>query len=260
MRAAFAPLAAVAIVVALGATARAQSVGVVVTGEEMLQSPLRAQLELWLRAHGHEPVASPLEPNELNSLVDCFVMEDMSCAQKIVEHAKADAVLYVRVEAVSTAKSRDVTLDMHYFVKDSPVVKQHSTCEGCTDEAMHNAAEAAVAQLVPAEAPRTKVVPSPDVVVVHQTVHRSRTVPALVTGIGVASLIAGGVFYLTSEKDDGTQLYYRDTKPLGIGLGVGGAVLIGAGVILFLREPPRNAGPNVAVTPQGGFIGWTGAF
>ena len=50
----------------------------------------------------------------------------------------------------------------------------------------------------------------------------SRVMPGLAFGLGSAALVAGAVLYFTSEKDDGTQLYYRDTRLLGAGVAVGG--------------------------------------
>jgi hypothetical protein len=250
--------------IAILATARiadAGSVGVVVTGEEIMQTPLRAQLESWLRDHGHEPIASPLEPNAINQLVDCFVIEDKACAQKIVEqHAKADAILYARVEVVSNGTSRDVNLTMHWFRKGEPPKEERRVCQGCSDEAMRLTADSIITALVPAEAKKLPAA-QPVKVILIAPPRASRTVPAIAVGVGVAALIAGGVLYATSEKDDGSQPTFRDTRPLGIGLGIGGAVAIGAGVIMILREgTPSDTGPAVAVTSHGGFVGWTSRF
>jgi hypothetical protein len=246
----------------LARSADARSVGVVVTGEEIMQSPLRAQLELWLRGHGHEPVASPFEPNAINQLVDCFVIEDKACAQKVVEqHAKADAILYARIEVVSNGTSRDVIMTMHWFLKGKDPTAERKVCSGCSDDAMRQAADEMITALVPVEAVKI-VAPPPPVRIVVVAPRASRMGPAIAVGTGVAALIAGGVLYATSETDDGSKPTYRDTKPLGIGLAIGGAVAIGIGVVLMLREGPARepSGPAVAITPHGGFIGWTSRF
>jgi len=232
-----------------------------VTGEEIMQTPLRAQIESWLRAHAHEAVASPFEPNAINLLVDCFVIEDKACARNIVEQsAKADAILYARVETVSNGTSRDVILTMHWFVKGQDSVEERRVCQGCTDQAMRTTAESILTSLVPAETAKPSVAPATKLVIVAPP-RASRTVPAITVGVGVAALIAGGVLYATSATDDGTQPKYRDTRPPGIGLAIGGAIAIGVGVIMMLREgPPRETGPAVAITPHGGYIGWTSRF
>jgi hypothetical protein len=65
---------------------------------------------------------------------------------------------------------------------------------------------------------------------------RSRTLPGLALGIGGAAIAAGAILYFTSEVDDGSKPRYRDTKPLGIGVAAGGAVLVGIGVIGWTRD------------------------
>src|SRR5690242_12538281 len=97
-------LPALAIVLA-AATAQADdrtksdgaAAGVVVTGEATLQPQLVAQLEGWLREHGHPLVSSALEPDAINTLIDCFVIEDQSCARSLVEkRSKAATIVFAR--------------------------------------------------------------------------------------------------------------------------------------------------------------------
>ena len=66
--------------------------------------------------------------------------------------------------------------------------------------------------------------------------HRSKVVPGIALGIGGAAIAAGVILYLTSEVDDGSKPRYRDTKPLGIGVAAGGAVLVGIGFIGWTHE------------------------
>ena len=66
--------------------------------------------------------------------------------------------------------------------------------------------------------------------------HRSKVVPGIALGIGGAAIAAGAILYLTSEVDDGSKPRYRDTKPLGIGVAAGGAVLVGIGFIGWTHE------------------------
>lgn len=65
---------------------------------------------------------------------------------------------------------------------------------------------------------------------------QSRVLPGLALGIGGAAIAAGAILYLTSEVDDGSKPRYRDTKPLGIGVAAGGAVLVGIGFIGWTHE------------------------
>jgi hypothetical protein len=68
-----------------------------------------------------------------------------------------------------------------------------------------------------------------------QTRSQRRVVPWLAIGIGAAALIGGGLLYMTSETDDGTQPTYRDTRPAGIGVAIGGLALAGTGVLWVSR-------------------------
>jgi hypothetical protein len=107
------------------------------------------------------------------------------------------------------------------------------------------------------ETPPTVVVVKQPVVVPEE--HRSRAVPAVMIGIGVAGMVTGGVLYATSEKPTGKAYTYRDTKLAGIGVGAGGAVVALVGTILFLRGGSSSA-PTVGVTSSGASIGWAGRF
>lgn len=93
---------------------------------------------------------------------------------------------------------------------------------------------------------------------------KSPLLGGLVMGLGGAALAAGIALYVTSEEDTGEKLYYRDTKPLGIGLTAGGAVVAGLGVWLWLRarggDEEATSAPVVSVTRTGGMLGWARAF
>lgn len=65
---------------------------------------------------------------------------------------------------------------------------------------------------------------------------RSKVMPGIALGIGGAAIVAGAILYFTSEVDDGSKPRYRDTKPLGIGVAAGGAVLVGIGFIGWTHE------------------------
>ena len=87
-----------------------------------------------------------------------------------------------------------------------------------------------------------------------------RAAAKIALGLGAAGLVAGGVLYLTSQKDDGTRLYYRDTRPLGLGVAAGGAAIAAVGLILWLRGGPADSTPVASLSSKEGFIGWARAF
>src|SRR5258706_16006015 len=105
-----------ALLLALGSSARADGdVGVIVTGDGWLQPQIAAQIEGWLSQHGHTLVPSPLPPDWINALIDCFALEDQNqgCARTIFEErAKSTNLVYARLDTKSNASNgtRDVTL------------------------------------------------------------------------------------------------------------------------------------------------------
>lgn len=138
-----------AIVLCTAAAAHAGGdIGVIVTGEGSMQPQLAAQIEGWLSAHGHTLVASPLPPEAITALVDCFVLEDQRCARGVVEkRAKTKTVVYARVEAKQTGAGRDVTLTAYWFDKGHEAVAERRTCEKCTDQTLRVTADEVMRKL-----------------------------------------------------------------------------------------------------------------
>lgn len=125
-------------------------VGVVVTGDPKMQPQLLAMVEGWLRSHGHQLVASPLPPEATNKLIDCFVIEDTSCARKVVEsQAKTATVVFARVELADSAQTgmRDVTITAYWFERGSDPVAEKRSCDKCTETALHETADALMSAL-----------------------------------------------------------------------------------------------------------------
>jgi hypothetical protein len=123
---------------------------VVVTGDPTMQPQLLAMVEGWLRAHGHQLVASPLPPEATNKLIDCFVIEDTSCARKVVEtQAKTATVVFARVEVADNAQTsmRDVTITAYWFERGSDPVAEKRSCDKCTDTALHETGDALMSAL-----------------------------------------------------------------------------------------------------------------
>lgn len=140
------------------------SVGVVVTGEATMQPQLVAQLETWLRTHGHELVSSPLPPDAINALIDCFVIEDQACARRVVEkHAKSRSVVFAQVTVASgaTALDRTITLTAYWLDKGQDAVAERRFCERCTDVTMRATADELMAALAGAGSTRVKLTSTP---------------------------------------------------------------------------------------------------
>ncbi|MFN0250744.1 MAG: PEGA domain-containing protein [Kofleriaceae bacterium] len=120
-------------------SARADGVGVVVTGDAAIQPQLAAQIEEWLRQRGHTLIAAPLRPDGLGQLIDCLVIEDLKCARRIVEtEGQAPRVVFAKAELVATGTVRDITLTAYWFSKGSDPMAARRTCSACTETTIHS--------------------------------------------------------------------------------------------------------------------------
>jgi hypothetical protein len=123
--------------------------GVVVTGEATLQPQLANQLEGWLREHGHSLVSSPLPPDAINTMIDCFVLEDEKCARGVFEkRAKSSSIVYARVDVTAaTDGERDITVTGYWFEKGHDAIADRRLCEKCSDQNLHGITEELMAAL-----------------------------------------------------------------------------------------------------------------
>jgi hypothetical protein len=144
-------LLAVAMISLAAAPARAQAyVGVVVTGEATMQPQLVAQLETWLRSHGHELVSAPLPPDAINALIDCIVIEDLGCAHNVVQkRSKSKTVVLAQVSMTTGAvpSDRSVTLTTYWIDKVKDPISERRPCERCTDAEVRNLADEMLATI-----------------------------------------------------------------------------------------------------------------
>ena len=119
--------------VAWTASARAD-VGVVVIGDATVQPQLAAQVEDWLRQRGNVLVPSPLPSEAITALLDCFVIEDLACARKIVEQkSKSPQMVFAKVDlSDATTGMRDVTITAYWFDAAAAPVAMRRSCASCT--------------------------------------------------------------------------------------------------------------------------------
>jgi hypothetical protein len=68
------------------------------------------------------------------------------------------------------------------------------------------------------------------------------------------------LLYVKSPTDDGTQPYYYDTKPAGIGIGVGGLAAVAIGLVWLNYAKTSDSAPVASMSSHGGMIGWARAF
>lgn len=243
--------------------AHAETVGIVVTGEASLQPLVTAQLERWLHDRGHTIVPGSLAPEAINTLVDCFVLEDLACARDVVTaRSKSRSLVYARVEQSSNEDgTRDISITGHYFEKDRDARFERRVCKGCTDEKLGNAVDEVLHALVhePTAPVREKPVEAPGA---EETGTRRSLLPYGLVGAGALAFAGGIVMIAIDEDPDPVGMQrptYRDTAMAGTVLAGVGAAALGVGLYLWFTDTPSSQ-PVAAVSPDGAVVGWAGRF
>jgi hypothetical protein len=276
---------------AISSPARAgnNDVGVVVVGEVTMQPQLAAQLESWLRQHGHQLVPAPLPPDAINTLLDCFVIEDEVCARKLVEkRSKTQSVVFAKVDVKSEASDKTVTLTAYWFDKGRDAIAERRYCERCTDVTLRSTADELMAALTignAKDAGKVKITSSPS----------GARVMIDGAAIGVTPLeyeLKSGTHKVTlsydSHRDDSRDIEVRrgETTPVDVMMTSiastnffplvmlgGGGVLLATGLVLIAmdedqpkpvgeqKEFYRNTGPlGVGLAISGLVVGGIGGY
>jgi hypothetical protein len=238
-----------------------ETVGVVVSGEATMQPQLVAQLETWLRMHGHALVSTPLPPEAINALIDCFVIEDLACARQVVEkRAKTGAIVFAQVNLDSgrSAQERNVTLTVHWLDKGKDARSEHRLCERCTDGAMRSTADILMTKLTGDNVARGRVTlrskPSgAKVSIGDKELGRTPVTSRLPAGAHTAVFALGdrpaqtrsvkveaGQVQTVSVTFPGPPMTFR--QKLGIAVIAGGVLLGAGGGVLFALDEDDN--PN----------------
>lgn len=243
-------------------TAHAERVGVVVTGEATVQPQLAGQLERWLHDRGRDVVPGPLEPEAINTLIDCFVLEDLGCARGVVDaRSKSKAVVFARAESTQNSDgTRDVAVTAYWFQKNRELLAERRLCAKCNDDRLHATVDELMLALVhepPLPLAGAQTVAAKPM----QEDNARRWLPLGLIAAGGTALLAGGIMIAIDEDVDpmGRQEpNIRDTAAGGVVLGLAGAAALGAGIYLWRRD--RQSSPVAAVSGDGGYVGWAGRF
>lgn len=136
------PFSILASIAATGSVAHADNgVGVLVTGDATVQPQLTAHIEGWLKQRGHVLAPGALPSDALTTLIDCFVIEDLGCARKVVEDkATAPNLVFAKAELTETSGSRDLTIVAYWFERDMEAIAIRRSCEACTDDKLRTTA------------------------------------------------------------------------------------------------------------------------
>lgn len=266
MRTAFVVLA-----LAIATPAHAEQVGVVVTGEATLQPQVASGLEIWLHARGRSIASAALEPSAINTLIDCFVLEDLGCARGLIDkRSKAPSIVYARIDANQADDgTREVAVTAYWFQKDHEPIGERRVCAKCNDEKLHETVDELMLALVhspplPAEQARTpepaSAPPPPEPI--SEGRPRTNLMPLGLMAAGGVALLTGGILIAIDQDPDpvGTQQpTYRDTATSGAVIGLAGAAAVATGVYLWMQDRKHGA-PVAAVTHDAAVVGWAGRF
>jgi hypothetical protein len=230
-------------------------VGVVATGDGARPREVGEHVEKWLSKRGFAVFHAPLSADALDTLVNCFTLEDLVCARGVVDaRSKADALVFVRVDTAG----KNVTFNLYWFAKDSAPVGERRVCEKCEGTSWHALTDTMLDRLVG------------DVTVERRgdgdrggrggASRPSRLGPSLLLGSGVALLAAGGIFAYYGSLDGPNQKYvYPNATPIAIGLGtVGLGATIGGAI--WLWQSGASSGPVASATRGSGYVGWVSRF
>jgi hypothetical protein len=252
------------------ATAHADKVGIVVTGEARLQPQLTSQLERWLHDRGHTVVPGALEPDAINTLVDCFVLEDLGCARGVVAaRASSRSLVYARVEQTPNDDgTRQVAVTGYWFQKDHEAVSERRVCEACNDDKMFATVDELMHALMhepppplPSDKPQAGTSTAPSSAATTEAGGSKMLAYGLV-GVGALALVGGVVMIGIDEDPDPVGVQsptYRDTATIGTIVGIGGAAALGVGLYLWITNKPSSQ-PIAAVSRDGAIVGWAGRF
>lgn len=123
----------------LAAPARAGTLGLVVSGDPAKQPVIETTLEPWLHKAGYEVRLGVLEQQEVDKIVDCFILTDQRCAEPTVAGAGVASFLFVMVEVKrDTQTSKDeVKLTGWLFSGDGKaLVAQSVYCRDCRNDTL----------------------------------------------------------------------------------------------------------------------------
>jgi hypothetical protein len=105
-------------------------VGVVVSGDPVMQAPLMTHVQGWLQTHDYGLVAIPMG-DAANTFIDCFVIEDMACAKRTFEQSsKATSIVFARADLMT---GRDYTVVAYWFIRGHEPRLQKQQCKNCDD-------------------------------------------------------------------------------------------------------------------------------
>lgn len=231
-------VAFLALLMAAGSAHAGGDVGVVVTGPGALQNDVETHLESWLRAHGHDIVASPMSRDAITTITNCFTIDDVKCARGVVEaRSKAESVVFARIDSAG----KNVTLTTYWFVKGHEVISERRVCEQCKGDEWQELADTMMDTLAASQVDTGKLLveskPSGLMVMLDNVeVGVTPYDKELPVGKHSVALTHGGVIVARKDvdiKDGKTKRLIIETDVGGHHSKIGPALLLGSGIALI---------------------------
>ncbi len=248
-----------AVLVVLCGTARAGTVGVVVTGDPTIQARLGKSAAHYLEQHGYKIATGALDPTALSNLLDCLAIDDDTCARSVIEkRAQSDVILAIRPE-VGKGEPHEVRLTAHWIAKGHSPVAMRRVCEKCSDAALDSMFDAVLADLVKQSASGRLVLHSNPTnllaVLDSQPIGSTPLERDVPVGQHALALVQNGKTvaqrWISIAADERAELTMSADKPRGpsrilpaLALGLGAAAAIAGGVLCGTSQSPTGQHPT----------------
>ena len=252
--------------VAAPAGAWAETTAIVVAGDPGKKPIVVDAIAPWLEGKGQSVLLDSVPRDEVDKLVDCFLLDDAKCAVPIVAESGVGRFVFVMVEA---GANDDVTLTGWLFAgAGAPVAQDRKVCPACRVDALTKGAQDLIAALWRAGDPSgstLRIATSPSGARV--------ALDGAPSGFSPVELeVTPGDHTVTASKDGydpiSTQVAAQGGKihPVELALertarvrpgksrlpliviGAGAALVIGGGILLALDEDNPAPGPNRPAT------------
>jgi hypothetical protein len=132
------------LLVLVAAPAHAGTLGLVVSGDPAKQPVIETTLEPWLQKAGYDVRMGVLDQQEIDKVVDCFILTDQACAEPTVAGAGVAGLLFVMVEVKRDTRTQkdEVKLTGWLFSADGKaLVAQSVYCRDCRNDTLGPTAE-----------------------------------------------------------------------------------------------------------------------
>jgi len=249
------------VLVLLHASVRAEPVGLVVSGGDgaSLHSDVEKFVTRVLKKQRFRIAPPALDDDAITTVANCLVIEDSKCAQGVIDaRSKAQVVVFVKIDVAPP--ERDVTFTTYWFVKGRAPGGLKDHCAKCKGDIWKPPLEQSVTSLkdqlgLVGDAPAVieKPIGPPEE-------PKSRVVPGIMLGAGVASLTTAGIYFWYGSKTGPNEKFtYTESSGWGIAFGAVGLGLTVGGAVLWHQAGATSA-PVAKVDSHGAYFGWVREF